>query len=100
MTEPSKQKQRRVQTKVTVQELLELLAHQEYKCALTGRVLTPTNATLDHVAPRHAGGLHTIGNCQIVLSEANRAKGKMTQEEFIALCRDVVEIYGLHDGES
>lgn len=81
--------------RVSVQELLALLSRQNYQCALTGRPLTPENASLDHVSPRHAGGQHAIENCQIVIREANAAKGKMLQDEFLRLCRDVVRTHGM-----
>jgi hypothetical protein len=36
------------------------------------------------------GGAHTIENMQVVLTSVNHAKGTMTQDEFIQLCREVV----------
>ena len=90
-----KKKRSTRRTRVSVQELLALLSRQNHRCALTGRPLTPDNASLDHVSPRHAGGEHVIENCQIVIREANAAKGKMLQEEFLRLCRDVVRTHGM-----
>jgi 5-methylcytosine-specific restriction endonuclease McrA len=57
---------------------------------MTGRVLTPETAALDHIVPCSCGGTNTVENAQIVLSVVNQAKGTMTSDEFIQLCRDVV----------
>lgn len=75
---------------VTLQEVLRLLEVQEFKCALTGRELTPETATLDHVIPIQNGGEHKITNAQILHKDVNRAKNTMTNEEFVAMCREVV----------
>lgn len=75
---------------VTVASLLGLLEKQGHKCALTGRALTPENCCLDHINPRSMGGEHVIENVHLVVPEANRAKGTMSMDEFIGLCREVV----------
>lgn len=67
-------------------ELMWLLKEQEFKCALTGMELTPETAQCDHILPRSKGGSDAIGNLQWVLGKVNRMKGKMNNEEFIALC--------------
>ena len=71
-------------------DLLRMIADQGYRCALTGRQLTPETASLDHKVPLGRGGVHAIENIWIVHEDANRAKGTMTAEEFVALCREVV----------
>jgi len=70
--------------------LLAMIEGQGYRCALTGRQLTPETASLDHKVPLGRGGVHAIENIWIVHEDANRAKGTMTAEEFVALCREVV----------
>lgn len=82
-------------TPVTTQSLLALLDRQGRRCALTGRLLTPERCSLDHMKPRAVGGEHALENCQLVVPEANAAKGSMTMEEFLALCRDVVRVHGM-----
>ena len=74
---------------VNVSELLALLDRQGFRCALTGRQLTPENSVLDHVDPVAAGGSHAIENCQFVVGEINNAKGTMGQAEFVAMCYEV-----------
>lgn len=74
---------------VSTDNVLRLLEHQHYRCALTGRTLTPQTAAIDHIVPIRLGGEHTIENTQILHKDVNRAKGSMTSEEFIGLCREV-----------
>jgi hypothetical protein len=78
-------------------QLLSLLKQQDYRCAVTGRELTPALATVDHRIPLGRGGDHSIANLWIVHKDVNRAKGSMMMEEFIALCRDVLSHSG--DGD-
>ena len=65
--------------------------------ALTGRPLNwnnPEDYQYDHVIPIARGGDNTLGNLQMLCTEANQAKGRLTDEEFIDLCKEVV----LHNG--
>jgi 5-methylcytosine-specific restriction endonuclease McrA len=71
-------------------DLRSLLESQRYRCALTGRELTPETTTLDHKVPVALGGLSTVDNLWFVHFQANSAKGSLTTDEFVKLCRDVV----------
>lgn len=73
-----------------VKSVLQLVANQQFRCALTGRALTPDLAALDHKMPVCRGGEHRIENAQVLHKDVNRAKGALTNEEFISLCREVV----------
>jgi 5-methylcytosine-specific restriction endonuclease McrA len=75
---------------VSKANVLRLLEWQRYRCALTGRGLTPDTASLDHIVPVRAGGEHRIENVQVLHRDVNKAKTTMTSEEFIQLCREVV----------
>ena len=86
-------------TKVTTGNVLSLLATQEYRCALTGRELTPETAALDHIVPIRCGGQHVIENTQVLYRDVNRAKGSMPNDEFIGLCREVVRWTDAHSIE-
>jgi hypothetical protein len=77
-------------TPVSVGAVLILLEQQRFRCALTGRSLTPDVAALDHILPVRLGGAHAIENVQVLHRDVNRAKNSMTNDEFIQLCRDVV----------
>ncbi|GIW80420.1 MAG: hypothetical protein KatS3mg105_2227 [Gemmatales bacterium] len=81
---------------VTTGNVLQLLEWQGYRCALTGRPLTPDMASLDHVVPVRNGGEHRIEKVQVLHKEVNRAKSTMTNEEFVQLCREVVEYATRH----
>lgn len=80
----------RIRMNVTQQQLRLQLRQQDYTCALTGRPLTPETATIDHLQPLNRGGQHTIENLRFVHVDANRAKGTLTLDEFVALCAEVV----------
>ena len=80
-----------LQGPVNVRNVLRLLECQQYRCALTGRPLTPETASLDHIVPVRCGGEHLVENTQVLHKDVNRAKTTMTNEEFIRLCREVVE---------
>jgi len=77
-------------TPVTTTAVMSLLNEQSYSCALTGRTLTPETAALDHIVPIQRGGKHALENTQVLHNDVNRAKGTMTNEEFVAMCGDVV----------
>jgi 5-methylcytosine-specific restriction endonuclease McrA len=81
---------------VNTANVLRLLAYQQYRCALTGRKLTPDSASLDHIVPVRDGGLHRIENTQVLHKNVNKAKSTLTNEEFIQLCRDVCSALGAH----
>jgi 5-methylcytosine-specific restriction endonuclease McrA len=78
-------------TKVTSATLRTKLEKQGYRCAITGRELTPDTASVDHSYPLSRGGANSIENIEILHSDINQAKGAMTKEEFVAMCREVVE---------
>ena len=73
----------------TVPETRALWDKQNQECNLTGDVLNQT-AECDHKMPVSRGGPSTIENLQWVTPEVHRAKGNMTNEEFVGMCRKVV----------
>jgi len=75
---------------VCTDNVCRLLEYQSHRCALTGRVLTPETASLDHLVPVRRGGQHVIENTIVLHRDVNRAKGTLTVEEFVSLCREVV----------
>lgn len=87
---PRRRRRRCSTDTVSFDEVLELLRRQNYRCALSGRQLTPDSAALDHILPISRGGAHRIENAQILHKEVNRAKGTLTNGEFLRLCREVV----------
>jgi hypothetical protein len=73
----------------TVPETRALWDKQNQECNLTGDVLDQT-AECDHKMPVSRGGPSTIDNLQWVAPQVHRAKGNMTNEEFVEMCRKVV----------
>lgn len=43
------------------------------------------DVTLDHIMPRYKGGGDEITNLQLAHEDCNRAKGQMTEEEYLTL---------------
>ena len=80
--------------RIKAKDVRDLLDKQQYRCALTGRHLTPDVAALDHIVPVGNGGKHSIVNVQVLHKDVNFAKGTMSQEAFISMCRDVVKHQG------
>jgi 5-methylcytosine-specific restriction endonuclease McrA len=75
--------------KATPESLMELIKLQEYRCQLSGTLLEPSTAALDHKVPVSLGGTDSIENLQWVSYDVNRAKGSMSQEDFITMCKRV-----------
>ena len=68
-----------------------------FQCALTGRPLqwnNPEDYQYDHIVPIARGGDNTLNNLQLLCTDANQAKGHLTDEEFIDLCKEVVQHAG------
>lgn len=76
----------------TANEMLELIATQDYRCATCGIEVEPSEAEIDHIQPRSAGGSDLIENLQWLCIACNRAKRDMSLNEFIALCSRVAEM--------
>ena len=74
---------------VESRDLKTLLEVQGYRCALSGKKLTPETAELDHKTPVAKGGTNTIGNLQWLDKHVNRAKGTMDNDSFVAMCKAV-----------
>ena len=62
------------------------------KCYLTGKEinLETDDFHLDHFIPTSQGGDNSLDNLRICIPEANYAKRDMIYEEFIKLCKKVV----------
>lgn len=81
---------RNISKEITVEWLRAVWARQDGKCALSGRPLDIRTAEVDHILPISRGGTHDLRNLRLVVSEANYAKHGMTDEELLALCRDII----------
>lgn len=72
--------------------VMTLLRKQNFRCALTGQELVPGETATDHILPVSRGGAHTIDNAQVLAKDVNRAKGTLTNEEFIAMCERIATL--------
>ena len=77
--------------KVTKEELETLWTGQ---CGISGRAISIQEADIDHIVPTSRGGSHEPSNLRWVWNRANEAKGNMTDDEFLILCKQVVEWIG------
>ena len=88
-TESTPRTVRNIDKKASAEALVKLIEAQEYRCQLSGVLLKPSTASLDHKVPVSSGGSDELENLQWVSTEVNRAKGSMSQESFIAMCKRV-----------
>ena len=67
------------------------------KCYLTGKdidIFDKRSYHFDHIIPQSKGGENTLENLGILTTEANRAKSNLTVDEFIQLCKDILNYQG------
>lgn len=77
-------------SKVSATELMNLMARQEYRCAITGdEIKIGINAHLDHIVPKTRGGVDSIDNLQWTRADVNMIKRDLLMEEFIELCSKI-----------
>lgn len=67
-----------------------LLEQQEYRCALTGRELTPENTSAEHIIPLRKGGRHELANIFLVDDAVAKLKRYYSDEEVIQLAHELV----------
>lgn len=66
-------------------------------CYLTGRKIdidSPRTYNFDHVIPAAKGGDNSLENLGICCRDANASKNDLSVEEFIQLCKEVLEYNG------
>lgn len=77
----------------TADEFLEKIGNNPV-CYLTGIPIDLNKSRsyhLDHIVPKSRGGDDSLDNCQIACRAANQAKGDLLVEEFIELCKKVIQ---------
>lgn len=85
-----------VKANFTVDELLDKIGDNP-KCYITGTKINIENTKswhLDHVIPRSKGGSNNIENANICTKEANMSKSDLSLEDFITLCKTVLNHNG------
>lgn len=84
------------QQQFNYEQVLEKIGGTTTKCYLTGRIidLTKDPYEFDHITPYAKGGSCTIDNLGITCPEANRSKTNLTLDEYLSLCKEVLENFG------
>jgi predicted transcriptional regulator len=79
----------------TVKDIIDKFGENP-KCYLTGdniNIYNPSEYNFDHIIPTSKGGNNTLENLGICTKQANMAKNELMLEEFIELCKRVVELH-------
>lgn len=78
------------------EQVLEKIGGTTTKCYLTGRTIDITKDLyeFDHIIPYAKGGSCTLDNLGITCPEANRSKTNLTLDEYLSLCKEVLENFG------
>jgi len=78
---------------LSVEDCIEILRKQNYKCELTGIdfILEPKSPFLPTLDRIIAGGEYSKNNIRIVCNSVNSFRNKWTDEIFFYVCKKVVE---------
>lgn len=90
------EKSRKIENSFTTQDVKNKIGDNPI-CYLTGRKINlaePKAYNLDHFIPVAKGGTNSIENLRISCKEANMAKSDLFLEEFLLLCKEVLEFNG------
>ena len=83
---------------VNVKQIREFIEEKfKGKCYLSGREVDLDSASsfhFDHIVPKSKGGTNELDNLGVCTPEVNVAKGDLSVEEFIELCKDVLKHNG------
>ena len=80
----------------TYKEAIEHFGGTTTKCYLTGRIIDilKDDYCLDHIVPISKGGSNQLSNMGMTCPEANASKADLTLEEYLNLCKEVLENFG------
>lgn len=85
-----------LKNKFTYHDAIDHLGGMITKCYLTGREIdiTKDNFTLDHIVPVAKGGSCELENMEITIPEANAMKSDLMLDDFLDLCKEILENQG------
>lgn len=85
-----------VEKSYSYDEALTHLGGIETKCYLTGKTINieTDDYCLDHIIPVSKGGSNELENMGITTPEANASKTDLTVEEYLELCKTVLQNFG------
>lgn len=77
-------------------EVLEHIGGWQTKCYLTGRQLDlkKDDYEFDHIVPISKGGSCELDNLGVTCRDANQSKNNLSLEEYLQLCKEVLENFG------
>jgi len=87
---------KRTSQKISIQDVRNIL-EKSSACYLTGKeidFLDSSSWSMDHKIPRCKGGENTLENLGICDSVANKSKTLLTVDEYLVLCKSVLENFG------
>jgi len=82
--------------KPTGRGLRQRLEKNQFRCELSGVLLTPETLSLDHEVPLAHGGVHAEENLLLVHAVVNIMKGRLSRDEFVSWCRAVADYADTH----
>jgi 5-methylcytosine-specific restriction endonuclease McrA len=91
-----KSKEQYMKPLFTVEDVIQKFGENTI-CYLTGDQIDinkPRTYAFDHVIPRSRGGNNDLDNLGICTKAVNQAKSDMTPDEFMNLCKKVLEYNG------
>lgn len=80
----------------TIQDVYDKFGYQPI-CYLTGKKIDLSNSkdySLDHIIPKAEGGDNSLDNMGFLKANVNYSKNSMSVEEFLNLCKEVLEYNG------
>jgi orotate phosphoribosyltransferase-like protein len=80
----------------TYKDAIEHLGGEQTRCYLTGQAIdiNKDDYCLDHIVPVSKGGNNELENMGITTPIANASKTDLTLEEYLLLCKQVLENFG------
>ena len=81
---------------LSYKDVLKYIGGWQTKCYLTGRSIDmlKDDYHFDHIHPVSKGGNCELTNLGVTCPEANLSKSNLTLEEYISLCKEVLENFG------
>lgn len=77
----------------SVDDMLEKLREQDYRCALSGVKLTPEVCEVDHIIPIEDGGDDSRENLHLVHQTVHTMRGTLPIDTFIKFCKKITKHY-------
>jgi hypothetical protein len=94
----SKASKKKEPIKFFAKNLWSLMKEQDYKCALTGRELTPDNTEVELREPFRERGRTEIENHYIVVRDLAYTARHVTEDSIVQLAAEIIQFRGKEYG--